>query len=1504
MARVSQGLEALAMQIAAARQAQTEYETVDQRATPPRHLTTLDQARHRSQWRSALQTAHETLETALRAVEQAIVTSTVYVLAERMASENDGIQTAPTTSGPAVTESVDAGDAVLAAHTNAAGPAEAVTPSASNATSRDVGLSDTTTASAATVATTDELEQATSGDHQGAAPADDESVDVLASPEQHARVVSLLLSARAYATADVFVQALQRHTGASRLGDHALVVSAAIETIRRLRNDTVGEAIENAKLRESMEQQEPNLPECDAVAANLGVLSAGLCEMVFPSPASTGRWTFLDYLQHRFGDYTKLQLLIKHIAELEGFYIARDTLNDAGVGAGQAALNTVSRMRARARRWHADESLYRNWTATDYKNLHQMLFRNEDYPIARCLALIARGEDQKLPDAFREARKKFERPLVTIQDIAKRIGRRRPFDGVARGHITSNIEQTRAFIEEYLEAVNRANEPQTPVPTNVRTVLQALYQDLSGAIEEVEHLPLGSPLSLMHRDLSLTALHELKRVFDCAEPSSAMTDTEQMLLLRLPLGIDLKPSLAEQIGNGGFKFAAVVEPFSAIEEIHSLAHRLRDAGDEVYAASWLQKQLESAGDDHLKHGRLLPVRAIDQRLGRAGSRGEHVKWLNKLNATLQNERQRTTHAMALGALTQSEASRMLALIEELVRAGKVLDDASAVSPSMPDFPHAFDALLRLVTRPLEERLRTSRAEFFAELELYAAQNPTLGNVDTDIERIRALALERSASSIRAARDMFSLLKEGALPKRSSPTAKTVADQYKEFIFEVKGIRTHRPLIPELQHRLGEAPTVEDPAWLARLDVDARRDASAFLESWEKICSAKSASDIEVPLTQFFRALQPLEPSVMVLPGQSNPHRIEFFLNGSPFARLDRAATGVFIPPNLGSDAQYVEGIVLRQTPSDAVIKQAVEERCQSAPHFVMGRGSWSLEKRAALSLQHPVLLVDDVLVAYAALHPQQRLKKLMEIALLTFSCNPYGDHGRAVPPEMFFGRRTELRNLRDIKLGAILYGGRRLGKSSLLDQLQRDAQNHPGERVVYLTLDRADRTLSEDHEVLAWNAIRRRLLHFKILQHTNKELKSAIEIRQWIEDEIMAGRCSVRKLYLLIDEADELMGLDLHARSPFISAIHRLCESVKEKCAIRFVIAGLHNLTRMANEENSALGKFESIALKPFWSAEDIQRGIELIKIPLEALGFHFAPGKEDMPLRIMAVCNFYPAFIQMYCRRLIDYLNIRRDRGEPPTIITEDDLEKVEHDKDFLRDIRYKFKLNLDLDKRYAAIALVLADQYYSDGAKHLSALEVRELCDVVASRHFEKTGAGAYTSLLEEMETLTILERVGNKYGLRTPNIAMMLGDRESVSEQLQTLSAETSALDRSHGERRSPLMSARDRGESHLFPLPNAWIRQSFSAAGDGPGRAAADSQLLVFVGNELSGLSELGRLKGEWQLGETTATLDVTAFPSAQVARNTLVRSARMGGRTVAQRRIQCVPSGAWKVRFAS
>jgi hypothetical protein len=83
----------------------------------------------------------------------------------------------------------------------------------------------------------------------------------------------------------------------------------------------------------------------------------------------------------------------------------------------------------------------------------------------------------------------------------------------------------------------------------------------------------------------------------------------------------------------------------------------------------------------------------------------------------------------------------------------------------------------------------------------------------------------------------------------------------------------------------------------------------------------------------------------------------------------------------------------------------------------------------------------------------------------------------------------------------------------------------------------------------------------------------------------------------------------------------------------------------------------------------------------------------------------------------------------------------------------------------------------------------------------------------------------------------------------------------------------------------------------------GKSAVDRELLILVGNELSGLTEVSRVKGDWLIGES-GVFDVKVYPSPLVARGALVRSNRAVSRSQPGRRLHCVASGGWRIEEVS
>lgn len=512
----------------------------------------------------------------------------------------------------------------------------------------------------------------------------------------------------------------------------------------------------------------------------------------------------------------------------------------------------------------------------------------------------------------------------------------------------------------------------------------------------------------------------------------------------------------------------------------------------------------------------------------------------------------------------------------------------------------------------------------------------------------------------------------------------------------------------------------------------------------------------------------------------------------------------------------------------------------------MARTTMALPKRQkTVGKSGAVLLIEDYLIAFMALNPNERAQKLLEIALLTFQVNPYSAEGAHVAREMFFGRQIELSTLRNVKNAAILYGGRRLGKSSLLAQIQRDENRTTSRKALYIPMNKDYQ--GGDHVLFAWQTIYDHLIAQRIIDPSKPDPTTAQAYADRIEKGLKNSATGIKHCYLLLDEADELMSAELdnvNGQGGFIRSLQNVSESLAPSgFTLRYCIAGLHNLARMTTEVNSALGKAETIALEPFTSDEDILRGIELITRPMAALGFTFDPEAGDLPLRIMSVCNFYPAFIQIYCQKLLSYMYNKRT-DEPLTwVIRLDDIDRVETDHDLLADLSKKFGMTLDLDTRYKAIALVLASHYYSEiesGTDEGATMQdIREMCEIYVGTHFRNINTSAYESLLDEMRKLNVIEKTGNKFRLRNPGIAMLLGDKDRIESQILDLANLPPSRTRNHGEKRIQLQPNEHTKQRELpvFPMPISWIHSMFG------GRKELDGSLPILCGNHLSGLQEI-------------------------------------------------------------
>lgn len=170
----------------------------------------------------------------------------------------------------------------------------------------------------------------------------------------------------------------------------------------------------------------------------------------------------------------------------------------------------------------------------------------------------------------------------------------------------------------------------------------------------------------------------------------------------------------------------------------------------------------------------------------------------------------------------------------------------------------------------------------------------------------------------------------------------------------------------------------------------------------------------------------------------------------------------------------------------------------------------------------------------------------------------------------------------------------------------------------------------------------------------------------------------------------------------------------------------------------------------------------------------------------------------------------------------------------------------------------------------------------------HFSKTGEGAFPALLEEMEKLTVIDRKGGRFQLRTPHIATMMGSSEDVETKIDELAREKPASNRTPGETRPFLTRSGSSHEEKPFPMSSGWVRQLLHNE---------ERNLVIMVGNHLSGLTEIEGLKQPWSFGRGSQ-LDVKYFATIDTARTYINTIRRMSGNDPSDRVVAVLPR-SWK-----
>jgi len=431
--------------------------------------------------------------------------------------------------------------------------------------------------------------------------------------------------------------------------------------------------------------------------------------------------------------------------------------------------------------------------------------------------------------------------------------------------------------------------------------------------------------------------------------------------------------------------------------------------------------------------------------------------------------------------------------------------------------------------------------------------------------------------------------------------------------------------------------------------------------------------------------------------------------------------------------------------------------------------------RLCVERRRTFLVIDEIVMVYLCAERRSRLPVMFDCTLPFTSLQPYTIAAGLVPPEMFYGREREKMSIMDPMGSCFIYGGRQIGKTALLRDVERTYHMPEKNRIAIwcdLKVEGIGDTTSLD---ALWNVIGIKLKDFKVFPNDFRDFtrfkRFSDEISKWLKANPESS------ILILIDEADRFLEVDADNKYKKTDQIRGLMNETNRR--FKVVFAGLHNVLRTTTLSNHPLAHYgEPLCIGPLLDNGEIREARALIENPLTSLGYEFE--SPDLITRILSQTNYYPNLIQLYCNQLLKHIlelqKTRFDiRNNPPYIITENHVREAYESQELRKQIRDRFLWTLQLDQRYEVIAYALVFESANDleaAIEGYSVSQIRKFAISWWSAGFKDNNSlDAIHVLLDEMVGLGILRQTEqNRYALRSPNVKLLMGTADEIEAALE--------------------------------------------------------------------------------------------------------------------------------------
>jgi hypothetical protein len=643
---------------------------------------------------------------------------------------------------------------------------------------------------------------------------------------------------------------------------------------------------------------------------------------------------------------------------------------------------------------------------------------------------------------------------------------------------------------------------------------------------------------------------------------------------------------------------------------------------------------------------------------------------------------------------------------------------------------------------------------------------------------------------------------------------------------------------ELQ-RLEEAVRTGDvfgPLNYGSLDADRRQDAARAVEALVSLKRAlKTPANqaavqayVETAVSAIFYEVQKLKDTDLT------QRRRQTYVYDAQVA-LPPADPSSLVLPEFGSNTQGSWRLIIiggSALPTTELIGLSDSAGHRGVIVFILGYLNRDRREQIKLELtkrKRPMLIVDEALIAVALADPEDRRRALLEIAQGFSFADPYKDYGRSqVPPEMFKGRTSERAEILAPFGSHVVFGGRRLGKTALLRHIQ--SLQMANTKIGFVDL------INATGEVDVFEKIAAALP--EVLSPKIRTGQAFIAgVRAWLEQD------DRRRILLLLDEADNFVQHESHTKFRCINTMLQLQADTKNR--FKFVLAGLHNVSRAAGAENSPLAQISNNPLRigPLID-RDVGDAELLVRGPLAAMGYEF-DRREDV-WRILSFTNYYPVLIQIFCQELVRLLHnqVAHPSSRHIRSISADFVEKAITSSDVRHKLFETFDKTISgIEQRYKLLTYILAQRELLKresgiAGEGLTPAEVAEQAIRCWPKAFVKGSDPIEIEyLLEEMEGFGIARRTAaGRFALRSRMLLeLMAADETDLSnklDQFRNKERPPHSFDPKNSRRVLPKAALKFLNEERVSPLTDGQEADIL-----GPN---AEKPVVIIFGNKHAGI----------------------------------------------------------------